>query len=794
VTSRAVSQWVSIGPTHIAEDLGATGRVHCIAIDPTSPSTIYVGAPAGDTTGGSGLWKTTNGGRTWRPLTDDLPTLMVSAIAIDPSAPSRVYIVLLRPELRNKFRRGAGLYRSEDAGDSWEQISPDEALNGAVLLVRRDDPETLYGVGKAAVLRSGDGGSTWTAALSRPGATVDDLVADSSDPAHLFAALSDPADGTVAGIYETADGGDDWGDRPIGGGDLPGNIAGNGIRLALSRETLYARLKMKTPSSWALFRTRIDIGGGPSSYPWQKGWSPTGSIDDDPIADRLWSWIAAVPAGHPDEPDYVYAAGTDLWVSDDGGRGFTRIPENQSDTPHADYQGFAVDPSNAEVVYAGTDGGIYRSSARGKAKWAFVGRGMANTEFYDIACAVTNSKLVIGGTQDNGTIMYDAESTEWALIRDGDGAGVDIDPTNADFLYAGGQNVAIDRSTNGGDSFSTFRKEPDDDPNAPDCFNPYFQVHPGDPSIVLESCQSLWRKAGDSDWKSILTLDSAVVFRSAVDARVDLYYAGSDTGEVLAGPGGRRWQTIFSHEDSWPVTDIEVDLDDPETVYVSFGGTCPDTDWSCPRRVYRLRRQDASPTEETTEARDITFDLPWRTEIGIKLKVNTVAVDRMHPQTVYVGTNRGVFRGRSSDQGVTWTWTPYNEGLPMADVRDLEVHPRTGVMRAATFGRGAFEVDTDNPVGSVLSARGRIDFLRVHDVGGGYGPPTDFFDGEVVVRLDSDPRKAFGFQLRPGTDEARNTAMLAGLQSAFTRRVPVTIEYVRTGFRVGRVIRVMVTP
>jgi photosystem II stability/assembly factor-like uncharacterized protein len=797
MTSRGVAQWVSIGPTHIALDLGATGRVHSIAIDPRAPSTMYAGAPAaGGETGGSGLWKTTNGGGTWRPLTDDLPSLMVSAIAIDPSAPARIYIVLLRPERRDKFRRGAGLFRSEDGGDSWERISAEEeeGLNGTVLLVRSDDPETLYCVGNLAVFRSLDGGSTWIQALSKPGATADDLVVDPSDPAHLFAALSHPSDGSVAGIYETADGGDHWGGGPIGGGELPANVAGSRIRLALSRNRLYARLKMTSPSSWTLFRACINTGGGPSSYPWEKTWNPTGSIGKDPIADRLWSWIAAVPAALPDEPDYVYAAGTDLWVSRDGGDRFTRIPENHSDTPHADYQGFAVDPADADVIYVGTDGGIYRSSARGIGEWAFVGRSMANTEFYDIASAPTDARLVIGGTQDNGAIRYDADSTEWESILDGDGAGVDFDPTDADVLYAGGQNVAIFRSSDGGDSFSTFRKEPEDDPNAPDCSNPHFQVHPGDRSIVLESCQSLWRKAGDGDWTSILTLDSGTVVRSAVDARADLYYAGSDTGALHAGPGGGRWQTIFMHEDGWPVTDIEVDLDDPATVYVTFADACGDTAGSCPRRVYRLRRQDASPTQDTTEARDVTFDLPWKTEIGIKLRVNTIAVDRMHPQTVYVGTTRGVFRGRSNDEGVTWSWTPYDDGLPRADVRDLEVHPRTGVMRAATFGRGAFEVDTDVPVGTVLSARGRIDFLRVHDVGTGYGPPTDFLDAEVVVRLDSDPRNAFGFQLREGTDEAKNAAMLSGLQSAFTRRTPVTLEYVRTGFRIGRIIRVAVTP
>ena len=318
-------------------------------------------------------------------------------------------------------------------------------------------------------------------------------------------------------------------------------------------------------------------------------------------------------------------------------------------------------------------------------------------------------------------------------------------------------------------------------------------MHPGDPTIVLESCRSLWRKAGKSDWTQILSRDSARILRSTVDSRTDLYYAGSDAGEIAAGRGGRGWQTIFNHDNGWPVNDIEVDLDDPATVYVAFAGRSSDVALSCPMRVYRLRRQTATPTEETTDARDITFDLPWRTEIGIPLQAKTIAVDRMNAHTVYVGTNRGVFRGRSQDEGVTWSWTPYDDGLPMADVRDLEVHPRTGVMRAGTFGRGAFEVDTAAPIGSVLSARGRIATLRVHDVGTGYGPPTDFFDGEVIVRLKSDNRNAFGFQLRPGSDDTRNAAMLASLTSAFTRSVPVTIDYERTGFRVGRIIRVLVT-
>ena len=158
---------------------------------------------------------------------------------------------------------------------------------------------------------------------------------------------------------------------------------------------------------------------------------------------------------------------------------------------------------------------------------------------------------------------------------------------------------------------------------------------------------------------------------------------------------------------------------------------------------------------------------------------------------MFVGTNQGVYRGRSLDGGVTWFWTPYNNGLPRPDVRDLEVHPTTGVLRAATFGRGVYEVNTDFPLGSLLAIEGVPIFLRAHDVGTGFGPPGDQIDVEAVVRLDVAPHRAFGFQLRTDGGEAAHRGMLDLLRDAFDRRHVVRIEYIRTGFRNGRIVRVI---
>jgi hypothetical protein len=224
---------------------------------------------------------------------------------------------------------------------------------------------------------------------------------------------------------------------------------------------------------------------------------------------------------------------------------------------------------------------------------------------------------------------------------------------------------------------------------------------------------------------------------------------------------------------------MRVDLDNFPVVYATFGS-------SGAGRVYRLTRSSAVPT--TMAAADITSNLP----AGLAAK--TIAVDRMNPFTIFVGTNKGVYRGFSANQGATWTWTAYNVGLPLAIVTSLDVHPLTGVMVAATYGRSAYEVNTDFPIGTLANAQGRVTFLRVHDLGTGFGPPSDFLDVEVVIALDTLPGRFFGFQLRADGGEFVAHGRLDILRDAYERNSPVTIDYIRTGLRNGRILRVADLP
>jgi hypothetical protein len=727
----APGQWTSIGPTRIDDGgLGAIGRIHAIAVHPATPTTLYVGGP------GCGIWKTTDGGASWAPVGDTLPNLVLAALAIDPVTPSRVYAVLA----------GTGIFRSNDGAATWTKIAGDLGTpqGAGVLIVDPKTPSRLFVTAAGnGVFRSTDSGVTWTRVKT---GSVSDLIMDPSNPDVLYAGLQSD------GVYKTRTGGE--------GGDpawikLSGLPASGFVRVTLALcaaapTTVYAGL---SGSPFRLFRATDGA---------------TFSLRFTAASSIYNPWLGADPA----DPSIVYILSANFQRSIDGG---ATVVVTSGDLHEC--QKFALDPVTPGVIYVGRDNGLFRSPDRG-VTFAQIGSGIANVEFYDGALAATDPKVRIGGTQDNGTIKNDSTSLIWKEFQGGDGGTVDIDPTNAQIFYAMGQYASsITRSTNGGGSVSNFAAGL---PTGSVCFNLHFMVHPKTPTTLLASCTSLWRITSPSGtWTAIFTPPNDLIVRSAVDPSVDLYYAGSSSGKLYAGPGGASFQQVFAHPASAGFSDIRVDPDNSPVVYATFGG-------GGAGRVYRLTR--SAPVPATMAVNDITSNLPP----GLSAK--TITVDRMAPFTVYVGTNQGVYRGASTNKGATWTWIAYNQGMPLAIVTSLDVHPTSGVMFAATYGRSAYVVNTDWPIGTLANAQGRISFLRVHDVGTGFGPPTDFIDGEVVIQLDTLPGRGFGFQLRADTNESVAHGMLDLLRVAFERNSRVSIDYIRTGLRNGRILRVADLP
>jgi photosystem II stability/assembly factor-like uncharacterized protein len=764
-----IGRWRSLGPTNITEGLGATGRIMCLAVHPTDGKTIYAGSLSSQTDqpGGCGLWKTTDGGTTWRPIADDLPSLQVADVVVDPSNPARVYFAIL-----DRDRAGAGVYRSDNGGSTWTRISADSRLNGRILLIDPAQANVLYAAGREAVYRSSDAGVSWDPVLQPAGGAVTDLVMDRADSRRLYAGVEGDS-APVGGVYMTRDGGTTWARlRGCTGSQLPDVGTGIRVRLAVSGGgRIFASFRM--PGDWVLYRTTgatCTFNGQPE-HVWERGWQS----GPDQVG-TLWSFLYADPVN----PDFLYATGTNFRVSTDGGKTFTVVSG-----PHADHHAFATDPGNPAIIYTGCDGGIYKSTNRGASgSWSFVGQGMTITEMYDLAHAPTDPNVLISGTQDNGTIRYQAPGTTWDWIRGGDGAGVEIDPTKPAVLYSIGQYASsLARSKDGG-SFQVISANL---PIGTECFDMPFQVHPKTPTTLLASCAgALWRtttSAPPGDWKQIFVPEAGGVTRSAVDPDTDLYVAGTSRGELFVGTSGAGWTRLFGYGDLFPrgggqasTTDLQFDPDTPGVLYATFAANDAG-------RVVRLTGVSAS----SATARDITGDLPSGA------RVRTVAVDRMRPFRLFVGmVQGGVFRGTSSDSGATWQWRPYNDGLPPAtDVRRLLVHPRTGVLRAGTYGRGAFEVDTDSPVGSILALEGAVRELRVVGLGSMFGPPDDRIDAEVVFRLDTDQRLAFGFQLRNDTKEPARRGMLDVLRGAFRGNGRIRVEYRRSGIRNNVVVRVV---
>lgn len=710
VTLRRPARWTSIGPTLIKEDLEvpqgsgtrlfrfrATGRLAAVAVHPSNSDIIYAGSPGELGYEGCGVWKTTNGGKSWRPIADDLripgglPTLAIAAVAIDPSTnPERVYVAT--PD--------SGIFRSDDAGETW--IHPHTGDLGirrnvrdgdvTFLLIDPQNPKVLYLTSRFGVQRSDDWGATWQVSKSGD-ATA--LIMDPFDPGILYAGFRGD------GVYRTETGGLPAETGWTGTGAFPGPHNADDVLLATSRPSastagttyaLYHTVETPQPAihHYHLFRTQ-------DGTTWTERWSCEKCSFQTMAAD-------------PSIETFVYLAGPLFHMSNNGGGSFKLAPQAPTGSQphndfltasgHGDYKSIVIDPSNPQILYAASDGGIYRSSNRGEDHtWEFIGEGITNAEVYDIALAVTDPTRVIAGTQDNGTILYDGDSV-WDHIYPprigGDGASVAIAPTEGDHFYfmQQYQNSVVEYSHESKTHLPFARGLPIEQACATYNSGFHLQAHPTIKGLLLAPCADTLYLTVHSTflptkWNKRFTRPEPIVRGTFVDG-TDLVFAGTHSGRILRATSGATGPVqVFARSSALPVSDLEVDPAS-RNVYVSFARR-PTVERNCHsetlERIVRLTLPDGlSSAASPMVALDLTGNLPGG------LCVNSLALDAHDPSILYAGTTRGVYRGR--ERGTGWRWDPYSHGMPPADVRDLEVHPTTRLLYAATFGRGVFKTVT----------------------------------------------------------------------------------------------------
>lgn len=616
----AGTPWFSIGPRNI------NGRVKSITVHPTNPDIVYAGAASG------GVWKTTDGGQSWRPLWDAQETLNFGSIAIAPSAPDTIYAATGEWTLNyGPSYPGAGLYKSTDGGANWTWHTSLASRRISKVAVSPTDADRVFVAGQSGLERSTNGGGNWTTVL--PG-QVADVVFDPNDATRVYASVH------FDGVYRSTDNGDTW-DKltagPVGG-------AANWVKLAIGHAGTHGSkfLAAKTVGTVYLSTNR---GTSWTTVPGSHGAGWTG-----------WCDMIAVA---PDNEDIILVGGIGIERTSDGGTTWTPVTGL-----HADHHVAVFAPSNPNIVYECNDGGVYRSANKG-VSFTKVSHGLTVTQFYDVNAWDTLSNVVGGGTQDNGTNLTTGGLT-WRNVLGADGGYLLVHHTDPRIIYAETQGTHIYKSTDGGTSWVS--KTGGLSGTTP--WVGVMELDPFNPERLYCGTDRVFRSNDGlaTNWiVSSQVLAGPVASIAVARANPNRVYVAAGTHLYRSDDAGTTSPWTAKTVADRVITDIAVSRTDQNRLVACVGGTGTG-------HVF------LSTTAGDIWS-DISGDLPDITVTAVALDPNTVT-------TIYVGTDSGVYR--TQDGGVTWQ--AFDNGIPNAIIADLHVNPEDNVLYAATFGRGMYKV------------------------------------------------------------------------------------------------------
>ncbi len=694
----------SIGPA------GMSGRVADIEVDPSNPATIYIGAAAG------GVWKSVNGGISWKPLFDNQPVASIGAIAVDPTNSDVVWAGTGEGNPRNSVSVGNGVYKSVDGGATWTHLGLDKTEHIHRILINPHNPNIVYVAAMGAlwgenpergVFKTSDGGLSWEKALFVNEKTgVADMVMDPNNPDKLLAALWEhrrwpwgfQAGGPGSGLYLTFDGGRTWSRRTSKAGLPSGELGRIGLSFARNRaQVVYALVEAKKS-----VLLRSDDGG--------LTWKTVNSSDNVNPRPFYYADIEVDPLNE----NRLYRLDSSLNVSQDGGKSFRVLVD--SSRVHGDFHSLWIDPSDSGTLIAGSDGGVAFSYDGGD-NWRFV-ENLPFAQFYHVNLDNETPYHVYGGLQDNGSWRGPAETWNrdgifnwyWERVGGGDGFDVLPDATRPDrHLYSmsqGGNLRRFDLLT--GESRVIKPVHPEglplrfnwnaalaQDPFAPGTIyygSQYLHksVNRGDswtiisPDLTtndpgkqrqLDSGGLTYDVTGAENYTTILSIAPSPVTKGVI-------WVGTDDGNVqLTRDGGASWRNVSDNaaglpKDAW-VPHIEASPSDAATAFVVFD---------------RHRQSDWTPyVFKTTD-----YGVTWRNLATPDLSGYALVVrqDPQEPGLLFLGTEFGLFF--SLDGGAEWTrWT---SGFPTVSTMDLAIQPRENDLVIATHGRGVFVLDDIRPL------------------------------------------------------------------------------------------------
>ena len=710
----------SIGPAFMS------GRIADLAIDPQNRDIWYVAVGSG------GVWKTENGGTTFRPVFDDQNVYSIGCIAVDPSDSQVIWVGSGENVSGRHVGYGDGVYRSSDGGRTWQNMGLKSSEHIDKILIHPRDSQTVYVAaegplwssgGERGVYKSTDGGKNWQPILTVDADTgATDLVMHPQNPDILYAATHQRRrhvsalinGGPGSGIHKSVDGGKSWTllKKGLPDGDL-GQIA-----LAISPQrpqVVYASVETSIRTI-TFFRSE---DGGSS---WHKGASYVTPGTGPHYYQELYA--------SPHQFDRIYSMEINILVSNDGGRNWGKIPE---DAKHGDNHALAFVADDPDYLLCGSDGGLYETRDGGR-NWRYMSN-LPVTQFYRIA--VDNEQPfynIVGGTQDNCTQYGPSQSlrregvfgTDWKVIMGGDGYTCQIDPQDPDTIYCEAQVGEMTRyNRRSGESvlIKPFVGPREDIPRWN--WDSPLIISPFDSRRLYFASQRLYRSddRGDS-WRAISPdlsrgqnrLSEKFMGRSwSVNAVWDndamsyygnvvtvtesplqegLLYCGTDDGLIqISENGGSSW-TRLSRFPGVPegtfVVELMASRHERDTVFALFnnhqrGDFTP----------YLLKSTDRGKTWHS-----LTAGIPKRHVLW------TIEQDHIQKDLLFLGSEFGVFT--SVDGGASWQ--RLKGGMPTISVRDIRIQTAENDLVCATFGRGIYILDDYSSLRELAVTRSKTPF------------------------------------------------------------------------------------
>ncbi|MCA1614030.1 MAG: hypothetical protein LC800_07740, partial [Acidobacteria bacterium] len=718
------SVWMPIGPAPTEgiapAGWGATsGRINAIAVHPTSPNVVLVGASTG------GIWRSADGGANFAPVSDSQVDLAVGALAFAPSNPNVVYAGM--GDLDNSYV-GTGVLKSTDAGQTWGRVNDasfpaqgfvtDIAVDPTnpnrvyvtqdLSLIPGGAPTTGYAFLAGGVYVSNDGGVTWQRTLR---GRARSLATHPTNPQIVYAATrvtDPPTTGVPYGIFKSTDAGQNWSlvyASPFIDPAVPVTLQTRDIQVAVTPaapENLYVYVGRTTNGT--VIHVAVSTDGGAN-------WSSRGTANIDRGQFGYNTYIKVSPA----DPNTIYIGGRDIYKATNGNQpapAWTNITKNFHNPPnygtynpflsntHPDQQAFAFDPTNANVVYAGNDGGISKSVDAG-ATFASLNQTLSLTQFVHLSLHPTDASVSFGGTQDNGTQRRLEGTSRWKEFSSGDGGRSVINPSDPQMVFTTYIRGRVNRHANNGLNFTGTIAETTTFESGSaarvgfypplvgngvdhrlylgtwrlfvctDCNDTRKCAVPGptacgNPSVGIPVIPPSWVSPAPT---TDLTKGGSDVLETIAVARANpnVIYTGSRQGRAMvSADGGANWTDVTAGLPNRVIKSITIDPAGTSTAYLTVSGYGSG-------HVFRTTNSGASWA-------DISNNLP-------NVPANAFLIDPLNASTLYVGTDIGVFR--STDGGASWD--TFNTGMPPAVVTAFAAQAN-GRIQAATYGRGAYEL------------------------------------------------------------------------------------------------------